>query len=66
MLKLDLDAAERFVNGNPNAFWEGWTLVIFKEDRRGEHNRKGMYRNGTWGIANRVEPDDTGRFRFRV
>jgi hypothetical protein len=66
MLKLDLDAAERFTAGHPDAFWDGWTLVLFKTDRRGEHNKRGMYRNGTWGVAKRVEPDETGRYRFSV
>ena len=66
MLKLDLTAAERFVSGHPGAFWDGWTLVIFKEDKRGEHLSTGMRRDGKWGIANRVEPDSTGRYRFRA
>ena len=66
MLKLDLDAAERFVTGHPDAFWDGWTLVLFKSTRSGEHNRRGMYRNGQWGIANRVEPNEQGRYVFRA
>lgn len=65
-MKLDLDAAERFVAGHPDAFWDGWTMVLFKPTRSGEHHRKGLYRNGTWGIGNRVEPDAQGRYRFRV
>lgn len=66
MLKLDLAGAERFVDGHPNAFWDGWTMVLFKPTQVGASHRKGMYRNGTWGLATRVEPDNTGRYRFRV
>lgn len=66
MLKLDLAAAERFVEGHPNAFWDGWTMILFKPSNSGQHNRHGMLRDGQWGIANRVEPDTTGRYRFRV
>jgi len=66
MLKLDLPAAERFAEGHPDAFWDGWTLIIFKQDKRGEYNRRGLRRNGQWGIASRVEPDVQGRYRFRA
>jgi hypothetical protein len=66
MLKLDLAATERFVEGHPNAFWDGWTMVMFKPTRAGEHNRKGMFRDGQWGIANRVDPDEQGWYRFRA
>lgn len=66
MLKLNLDAAERFVDGYSNAFWDGWTMVLFKPNRAGEFNKHGMYRNGQWGMAVRVEPDAGGVYRFRV
>lgn len=66
MLKLDLAAAERFVDGHPDAFWDGWTLVLFKPSQAGATHRKGIFRDGQWGLANRVEPDTTGRYRFRV
>jgi hypothetical protein len=66
MLKLDLDAAERFVASYPSAFWDGWTLVLFKPTRTGENKTKGMYRDGAWGIATRVEADSKGLYRFRV
>lgn len=65
-MKLDLAAAERFVSGHPGAFWDGWTMVIFVENKRGEHLKAGMRRDGKWGVATRVEPDSTGRYRFRA
>lgn len=66
MLKLDLDGAERFVAGYPNAYWDSWTMVIFKPTPAGATHRKGLFRNGSWGIATRVEPDETGRYKFRA
>lgn len=66
MLKLDLQAAERFVSGHPGAYWDGWTMVIFKETPSGYSRRDGMMRDGAWGIAKRVEPNEQGRYVFRV
>ncbi len=66
MLKLDYNAAHRFVEGNPDAFWDGWTMVIFKGTPSGYTRPDGMLRNGQWGIAKRVEPNDQGRYVFRA
>ena len=66
MLKLDLDAAERFVAGYPNASWNGWTLELFKPTPAGFTSKRGAFRYGTWGILTRVTPDAEGRYRFRV
>lgn len=66
MLKLDLSATERFVEGYPNAFWDGWTMVLFKPRSSGEFDKRGVYRNGQWGIATRVNPDSNGVYTFRV
>lgn len=66
MLKLDLAATERFVSGHPTAFWDGWTLVIFKPTPAGYTSSKGMFRDGQWGLAKRVDPNDQGRYVFRA
>jgi hypothetical protein len=66
MLKLNYDAAHRFVEGYPTANWDGWTIEIFKADPRGYTRKNGAYRNGQWGILTRVEADDKGIWTFRV
>lgn len=66
MLKLTLDAAERFVAGFPNASWSGWDIEIFKSNHRGFSRRDGAYRNGEWGVLTRVSPDAQGVYKFRV
>lgn len=66
MLKLDYDAAHRFVEGYPMARWEGWDILLFKPTRAGEHNKKGAYMNGEWGIQTRISPDSTGKWKLRV
>jgi hypothetical protein len=66
MLKLDIDAAERFVAGYPNASWNGWNLELFKPNPSGYSNKRGAFRNGTWGILTTVSPDSQGKYKFRV
>lgn len=66
MLNLNLDAAERFVKGYPDAFWDGWTMVLFKARPGAEFSPQGMYRNGVWGLATRVDPNSNGAYRFRA
>lgn len=70
MLNLNLTAAERFVDSyranHQDFFWDGWTLVKFKMTPAGATHRRGLFRNGSWGIADRIEADRTGVFKFRV
>jgi len=59
MKMLDYDAAHKFVNHTPDAFWDGWEIVVWKPQRNAYSNRSGMFRNGRWGIARKysVNPD---------
>ena len=66
MLKLDYDAVHRFESSYPNATWNGHTLEIFKETPSGYTNPRGAFRNGRWGILTRIEPNENGRWVFRV
>lgn len=66
MLKLDYDAAHRFVEGFPNAAWNGWTLELFKPDARAFTKKNGAFRDGRWGFLTRVTPDEQGKYVFRV
>jgi hypothetical protein len=66
MLKLNYDAVHRFVDGFPNASWDGYTLELFKPTPRGFTNKNGAFRNGQWGLLDRIAPDDKGIWTFRV
>lgn len=66
MLKLNYDAAHRFVEGYPNAQWNGWTIEIFKPTPAGYTSKRGALRNGKWGLLTRVNPDNKGLWVFRV
>lgn len=68
MFDFDLDAAERYESKNVNAWWEGWTLMVFTPDTRKSWATRpdGGYRNGQWGRLQRVEVNQKGRYRFHA
>lgn len=66
MLKLDYDAAHRFVEGYPNASWDGWTIELFKPTASGYTHKRGARRDGVWGILTRIAPDSQGKWKLRV
>jgi hypothetical protein len=66
LLKLDYDAAHRFVDGYPNASWDGYTIELFKPTNAGYSSKRGAFRNGRWGFLTRVEANEQGRWVFRV
>lgn len=63
---LNYEQAHKFVEENENTFWHGWTMIQFVPTPRGATHPKGMFRNGKWGIANRVEPTVRGEWRVKV
>lgn len=66
MLKLGYDAVHRFVEGHPNASWDGYTMELFKPTPAGFTNKRGAFRNGQWGLLTRVSPNERGEWIFRV
>jgi len=66
MLKLDYDAAHRFVDGYDGARWDGWDVLLFKPTPAGATHRRGAYVNGQWGIQTRVVADSEGKWRLKV
>lgn len=66
MLKLNYDAAHRFVDSYPPARWDGWDILIFKPTPAGASHSRGAFVNGQWGIQTRVSPDAEGNWKLRV
>lgn len=59
---MNLENAEEFVSKKPNAYWDGWTMVMFKEADHAWMSPKGIWHDGKWGFANRIEPDEKGNY----
>lgn len=57
---IGYDAAHEIVNTNSNLFWDGWTIVDWKQSKDGFYKKNGMFRNGAWGITRRYFPGNNG------
>jgi len=64
MLKLNQNGVEVFIKrynkNNQESFWQNYNLFIWKKNSTGFTDKKGMYRNNTWGIAEIVPVNDNG------
>jgi hypothetical protein len=51
---------KRFNNSQQESFWDNYNLVIWKKNSGGYTDIKGMFRNNTWGMADKVSVNDKG------
>jgi len=54
------------VDQKPNMFWDGWTVVVVDTRRHGIMQKNGIFFNGKWHIAHRVEPESDGTWSVPV
>ena len=45
-------------------FWDNYDLVIWKKDINGFTNVKGMFKENTWGTAERISVDSDGIWKL--
>ena len=59
MLNLTELGVEVFIKKAKNVtpFWDNYDLVIWKKDINGFTNVKGMFKENTWGTAERISVD---------
>jgi hypothetical protein len=55
---------KNFKTDYQDAFWDGYTLVVWKRDASGFSNKRGMFRNNTWGLTNRFAMNDKGTWEL--
>jgi hypothetical protein len=64
MLHLTELGAEIFINRakkkSLDTYWDNYDLIIWKKNHSGFTDLKGMFRNNSWGIADRVSVDSNG------
>jgi len=64
LLHLNVKGAEllvkRFASKNKIAYWENYDLVLWNKDHNGYTKKKGIFKNNTWGIAERVSVNNNG------
>jgi len=66
MLNLTELGVEVFIKKAKNItpFWDNYDLVIWKKDINGFTKVKGMFKENTWGTAERISVDSNGIWKL--
>ena len=66
MLNLTEKGVEVFIRKarSIEPYWDNYDLVIWKKDHNGFTNIKGLFRNNSWGMADRVSVSDQGIWKL--
>ena len=66
MLNLTELGVEVFIKKAKNItpFWDNYDLVIWKKDQSAYTNIKGMFRNNSWGMADRITVNNNGIWKL--
>lgn len=51
---------KKFKSMTKEAYWENYDLVIWNKDYSGFTNKKGVFRQNVWGIADRISVNNKG------
>jgi hypothetical protein len=66
MLNLTELGVEVFIKKAKNVtpYWDNYDLVIWRKDSGGFTNIKGMFKENSWGIAERIAITDNGIWKL--
>lgn len=66
MITLNIDNADAYVeklqNKGVKARWDGWTIVLFRPDRKALRSKDGRRWGSEWGFETAVPPNDEGEW----
>lgn len=66
MLNLTERGIEIFIKRakNVSPFWDNYDLIIWRKDHSGYTNINGMFKNDSWGIAERISVNTNGIWKL--
>lgn len=68
MLNLTLKGVDVFIKRSitktQESFWDNYDLIIWKKDKGGYTNRKGLFRKDEWGTAEKISVDNDGIWKL--
>jgi len=66
MLNLTELGVEVFIKKAKNIvpYWDNYDLIIWKNDSSGFTNINGMFKNGKWGIAEKISVSTDGTWKL--
>ena len=45
-------------------FWDNYDLVVWKQNKNGYTDKKGMFRKNSWGVAEKFSVDQNGMWKL--
>jgi hypothetical protein len=68
MLNLNSRGVEVFIKRHKSktqhSFWNNFELIIWKKDQGGYTNKNGMFRNDSWGTAEKIAVNNQGIWKL--
>jgi hypothetical protein len=55
---------KRFKTNNQEAYWDNYTLIIWRKDSSGFSNVRGLFRNNCWGLSEKISVGDNGMWEL--
>ncbi len=68
MLNLTEKGVEVFIkkykSDKQESFWDNYDLIIWNKNNSGFTNIKGLFRNNSWGLADKISVSDQGVWKL--
>lgn len=55
---------KRYKSNLQESFWDNYDLVIWNKNNNGFTNIKGLFRNNSWGLMDKISIDDQGIWKL--
>lgn len=55
---------KRYRSNLQESFWDNYDLVIWNKNNNGFTNIKGLFRNNSWGLMDKISIDDQGIWKL--
>lgn len=55
---------ERFSSKDRESYWDNYNLIIWKKNPTGFSNKKGLFKNNSWGIAENLSISTDGTWKM--
>lgn len=55
---------KRYTSNVQESFWDNYDLVIWNKNNNGFTNIKGLFRNNSWGLMDKISINDQGIWKL--
>jgi hypothetical protein len=55
---------KKYKSDKQESFWDNYDLIIWNKNNSGFTNIKGLFRNNSWGLADKISVSDQGVWKL--